>query len=202
MEENNQDINLAKVIFLGDNNVGKSSILASILNWKTSLPKKTIISRIFNKNDGSGEKVKINFYDTIKDENYDNINPIYYRYAQIAIIVFDVTKRSSFEILSEIMKKIKENAHSSIILILVGNKIDLEINSTRSTTKEEAEKYTKNIGAFYIEVSSLTREGIDDLVNLMINKIPKPDPNNQVVILQAIQPLQNNFCSRITCGAR
>ena len=100
------------------------------------------------------------------------------------------------------MKKIKENAHSSIILILVGNKIDLEINNTRSTTKEEAEKYAKNIGAFYIEVSCLTREGIDDLVNLMINKIPKPDPNNQVVTLQAIQPLQTNFCSRITCGAR
>ena len=203
MNENIGGNNEAKVIFLGDNGVGKSAILASIINGTTSLPENcTIFSGTFDKNDGSGEKVSITFWDTIKQENYKNHTPIYYKSALGAIVVFDITNRSSFEKLNEIIEKVKEEADPSIITFLVGNKKDLESNGNRVVTKEEAEKYAENIGAFYIEVSALSKEGINDLINLLTIRIPKPTQSNQVHRLYQQQPLKTNFCSRLTCGAR
>ena len=157
---------------------------------------------VFDKNDGSGEKVSITFWDTIKQENYKNHTPIYYKSALGAIVVFDITNRSSFEKLNEIIEKVKEEADPSIITFLVGNKKDLEANGNRVVTKEEAEKYAENIGAFYIEVSALSKEGINDLINLLSIRIPKPAQSNQVHRLYQQQPLKTNLCSRLTCGAR
>ena len=203
MNEFEEGIYTTKVIFLGDNGVGKTLILTSILNQKKSLPKNaTIFSKIFDKNDGSGEKLKIDFWDTIKQENLNNIIPIYYKNAQVAIIVFDITNRISFEKLDEIMRKVKDLSNPSIIVFLVGNKKDLAINGNRVITEEEAEKFAKSIGAFYSEVSALNKEGINELINLIVSKVPKPSPDNQVHRIYRVQPLQTNFCSRITCGAR
>ena len=87
--------------------MGKSAIIASIINGTTILPENcTIFIKTFNKNDGSGEKVSIKFWDTIKGENYNNISPIYYKSSSGAIIVFDIINRSSFEKLDEIVKKV------------------------------------------------------------------------------------------------
>ena len=203
MNEFEEGIYTTKVIFLGDNGVGKTLILTSILNQKKSLPKNaTIFSKIFDKNDGSGEKLKIDFWDTIKQENLNNIIPIYYKNAQVAIIVFDITNRISFEKLDEIMRKVKDLSNPSIIVFLVGNKKDLAINGNRVITEEEAEKFAKSIRAFYSEVSALNKEGINELINLIVSKVPKPSPDNQVHRIYRVQPLQTNFCSRITCGAR
>ena len=192
-----------KIFLLGDNGVGKSTILANIIYGKTKLPKNEIIySKIFEKNDGTGEKLQINFWDTINKENFNSIMPMYYKNAQAAIIVFDISNRSSFEKLDEIMNKVKEFAHKSIIIFLVGNKKDLEINGKRIISKEEAEKYAESVGAFYIEVSALKKEGIEDLLNIILNNIPKPSEDNQVFRLYRVQPLQKNFCEKVTCGAR
>ena len=114
-----------KVIFLGDNGVGKSAIIASIINGKTTLPENSsIFLKSFDKKDGGGEKVFINFQDAIKIENYNNL--IHHKSTSGAIFVFDITNRSSFEKVNEIMKKIKENSYPSKINCLVGNKKDLD----------------------------------------------------------------------------
>ena len=113
-----------KIIFLGDHGVGKSTILANIIYGKTVLSNNIkVFFKLFNKN--NGEKLTINFWDTTSQENYNNLIPIYYKNDQAAIIVFDIANRSSFEKLDDIMIKLKEFAHPSIIIFLVGNKKDL-----------------------------------------------------------------------------
>ena len=203
MEEYGERVYTTKIIFLGENDVGKSTILANIIYNKTVLPKGMYaFYKTFNKNDGSGELLKINFWDTAHQENYNNIVPMFYKNAQAAILVFDLGNRSSFEKLNEIMQKVREFAHPSIIIFLVGNKTDLEIQGNRVITREEAVKYAESIEAFYNEVSALQKQGIDDLVDLIVSKIPKPSQDNQVFRVERNQPLQMNFCTRVVCGAR
>ena len=93
------------------------------------------------------------------------------------------------------MNKNKEEANPSTITFLIENKKDLDNN--RAVTKEEAEKYAKNIESSF-EISTLKKEGINELINLMINKITKPAPDNY--ILQS-QPKQTNFCPKNIYGA-
>ena len=132
MEEYVEGAYSTKIILLGDNGVGKSTILANIIYKKTVLPNTShILFKTFNKNDGSGEQLTINFWDTANQENFKNIVPMYYKNAQAAILVFDLGNRSSFEKLNEIMQKVKEFSHPSIFIFLVGNKKDLEILGNR-----------------------------------------------------------------------
>ena len=195
MNANVDDSYTLKIIFVGDRGVGKSAIIASIINGTTTLPEHmTIFMKDFFKNDGT--HVFIQFWDSIIQEQNNNQNIFFIR-SSAAVVVFDITNRNSFAKLDEIINKIRENADPSITLIIVGNKIDL---NNRVISTEEAEKYAGTVGANYIEVSALSRQGINNLIDLMLHRIPRPPQNNNIH-LEDRPPLKANFCTRTICGA-
>lgn len=87
--------------------------------------------------------------------------PMYYRNANAALLVFDVTHHNSFVEVKTWIQELQRNVQEPMFLLLVGNKIDL--NELRAVSREEAFLYAQSIGAKYIETSVL-----EDQVNKKI----------------------------------
>lgn len=79
--------------------------------------------------------------------------PMYYRNANAALLVFDVTHHNSFVEVKTWIQELQRNVQEPMFLLLVGNKIDL--NELRAVSREEAFLYAQSIGAKYIETSVL-----------------------------------------------
>lgn len=153
-------INKYKTVVLGDSSVGKSSIgMRFTSNKFNSFEEPTIgASFITRALELEGNKFSFEIWDTAGQERYRSLAPMYYRNAVFAIVVYDITSYESYDNakvwINEVM--IKEFTH---VIILVGNKIDL--NSERKVSEEEAEKYAKENNILFIETSAKSGENIE-----------------------------------------
>jgi Ras-related protein Rab-21 len=87
--------------------------------------------------------------------------PMYYRNANAALLVFDVTNYSSFNEVKSWILELQKNVQEPMFLLLVGNKIDLE--DQRAVSREDAFIYAHSIGAKYIETSAIHDQGIEQV---------------------------------------
>ncbi len=153
-----------KIIFIGDQFTGKSSILARFAENKFEPDYQATIGLNF-----LSKNVKINnqdihllLYDCSGQEKFRNLIPMYARDANIIIFVYDITKKESFTHIPEWKSYLtNQNKLDEVIFCLVGNKIDLE--EQRQVTKEEGEKYAKDNNIIFQEVSAKTGDNISDL---------------------------------------
>lgn len=97
--------------------------------------------------------VKLQVWDTAGQERFRSMAPIYYRNANGALLVFDITDYNSFLSVKNWIKELHTNVKDPLVLILVGNKMDLESN--RQVQTSEAMQYAHSIGAEYSECSAL-----------------------------------------------
>ena len=97
----------------------------------------------------------------------------HYRRAAGALIVYDVTKKSTFEHATNWLKNINEMAEKNCITYLIGNKVDLLENheSNREVSTEEARKYAKENGLRFYETSALTSVKINDCFEDLLQEI-------------------------------
>lgn len=119
--------------------------------------------------------VRLQIWDTAGQEKYRGMTPMYYHNAQIAIIVYSVLDRESFDGVDTWNNSLKNNASADIVKFLVGNKVDLE--NDRQVSNEEGNEKARAIGAEFYEVSAKTGFGIEDLFGLIprtyFEKIPQ-----------------------------
>lgn len=87
--------------------------------------------------------------------------PLYYRKANAAIIVYDITSPNSFEAMKHWVTELRRNVEEAIGIFIVGNKCDL--SSHRTVSQEAARKFAESIGGNFFECSALSNEGIDDI---------------------------------------
>ena len=106
-------------------------------------------------------------WDTAGQERFRSIIPSYIRNSTVAVLVYDITSQTSFSNLSKWKDSICNIANPA--LVIVGNKVDLEVG--REISYEKAETYALSIGAKYIETSARTPININELFNL-IAEIP------------------------------
>ena len=120
-----------------------------------------------------GGYIKGQIWDSAGQERYKAIVAGHYRRAAGALIVYDVTKKSSFEHVTNWLKNIKEMAEKNCITYLIGNKIDLlDINENNREVKiEEAQKYAKENGLRFYETSALTSVRINDCFEDLLQEI-------------------------------
>ena len=119
-----------KVVLLGETGVGKTCLIERYTksefhdNFAPTLGgtfiEKEVTYKKYNKT------IKFQIWDTAGQEKYRSINKLFYSDANIAILVYDITKRESFDNIRRWLDEVKEFAPKSITLILVGNKKDLE----------------------------------------------------------------------------
>ncbi|KAB8338883.1 hypothetical protein FH972_021827 [Carpinus fangiana] len=117
--------------------------------------------------------VKISLWDTAGQEQYASVTRSYFRGASGALLVFDITRRNTFEAATKWLNDLRQIADDGIIVVLVGNKTDLANASTasdagrdepnrRQVTREEAEDWCRQNAAMqYVEASAKSGDGVE-----------------------------------------
>lgn len=161
-----------KVVLLGSGAVGKTCIATryvrgNFLNSTVS----TVGASYYTKTFVIGQdQYDFNIWDTAGQELYRSLTPMYYRNAHAALIVFDVTSRSSFEA-AEIWIKDLLDINEGVFAILIANKIDLD----RIIEESEGQKLADKYGLLYVETSACTGVGIDKAFQMIIQQIQNSD---------------------------
>jgi small GTP-binding protein len=133
------DLNL-KIIIVGDTSVGKSNIGTRYIDDKFSIETKATVGvEFFTKNIVINKcKIRAHIWDTAGQEKFRAITKSYYRGAKGAFVVFDLTRRETFNNTDKWISELKSNGENDLIIILLGNKSDLVMD--RCISKEEAQE--------------------------------------------------------------
>ena len=160
---------IIKLLTLGDTEVGKTSIVLRYSDDKFHQNKISTIGVDFKVKmiTKGNEKIKISIYDTAGQERFKNIVKHYYKGANGILLIYDISKRITFEKLQFWLDDLKENADiDNLFIYLVGNKNDKK--EEREVTFEEGNKFAKEKNLPFIEVSAKTGENINQLFDDMI----------------------------------
>ena len=150
-----------KVVLIGGSAVGKTSLFQRMEGRGFSRDQPSTSSACFEVKTEKGP-VKLIMRDTAGHESYRAIIPIFFRNASVVIIVFDVTKRNTFDSINEWFEFVRENAPENTKIVLVGNKTDLRESVKDSVQVSEIVRKGDEIGAiFSTETSALSGNGID-----------------------------------------
>ena len=163
-----EDAQHFKLIFLGDQYVGKSSILNRFYQDKFEQDYQATIGLDFHSKNVNinGNPVRLLLYDTAGQEKFKSLIPMYIRDANIILVVYDITNKDSFTHTEHWVNETKDLKREDAIFVLVGNKTDLEEN--RMVQVKEAEDFATEKGFLFQEVSAKTGENVEELFN---NKI-------------------------------
>ncbi|KAI8328612.1 P-loop containing nucleoside triphosphate hydrolase protein [Choanephora cucurbitarum] len=157
----------AKVVILGSQGVGKTSLVTRYIS-KTFSPNSTSTigaSFMTKKQTVDNCKVRLQIWDTAGQERFRAMAPMYYRGAQAALLVYDITSHESFEELSSWIEELKRNMTEDLVVVVAANKLDLQ--SQREVVYDDAQEYiTRVLGpeALLYEVSAKEDDGqIEDM---------------------------------------
>ncbi|KAJ3254644.1 hypothetical protein HK103_007054 [Boothiomyces macroporosus] len=180
-----------KLVLLGEAAVGKSSIVLRFVNGEFQDNKEPTIGAAFltQKCKLDDKIIKFEIWDTAGQERFHSLAPMYYRNAQAAVVVYDITKSASLEKAKAWVKELQRQANPNIVIALVGNKLDLQAN--REVTSEEAEEYAKESGLLFLEASAKTGESVGEIFT---------DIGNTVFDLAKKIPLENLAQTRSRTG--
>ncbi|XP_012458478.1 ras-related protein Rab11C [Gossypium raimondii] len=146
---------LFKIVLIGDSGVGKSNILSRFTRNEFFLESKSTIGVEFATRtlQVEGKTIKAQIWDTAGQERYRAITSAYYRGAAGALLVYDVTKRQTFDNVLRWLRELRDHADSNIVIMMAGNKSDL--NHLRAVSMEDAEGLAEKEGLSFLETSAL-----------------------------------------------
>ena len=156
-----------KAVLLGESGVGKTCIIARFINGTfennimsttgASYAGKTMVFEEFG-----GQCVKFEIWDTAGQEKYRSLTKIFYKDARIAILVYDITRKESYDELKNYWyNQLKECSPENIVIGIAANKCDLYDNE--AVSEDEARKFADEIGAVFRLTSASTNTGIEEL---------------------------------------
>lgn len=162
---------LYKIVLIGDSGVGKSNLLSRFTRNEFNLESKSTIGVEFATKSvvTQGKVVKAQIWDTAGQERYRALTSAYYRGAVGALLVYDISKRSSFESASRWLKELRDYADPNIIILLVGNKSDLK--HLRTITQDEAASFAAREELAFIETSALDATNVDTAFHKILTEI-------------------------------
>ena len=167
-----------KLVVVGDMGVGKTCIISRFINGTFTLnPVSTVGANYSRKIIDIPELDKeliLDIWDTAGQEQYKALAKIFFQGAKLAILVYDITRKESFDSMKDYWyKKLKEFAERDIVIGIAGNKSDLYLNE--AVPEKEARNYAKSIGAAFGLTSAMNNSGIEDLINTMGIKFLDPN---------------------------
>ncbi|WMV22110.1 hypothetical protein MTR67_015495 [Solanum verrucosum] len=163
---------LFKSVLVGDSAVGKSNLLSRFARNQFQLDSKPTIGVEFAyRNIRVGDKlIKAQIWDTAGQERFRAITSSYYRGALGALLVYDITRRTTFENLRKWLHELREYGSSDMVIVLVGNKSDLS-NSSRQVNIEDGQSLAQLEGLSFLETSAMENLNVEEAFLQMINKI-------------------------------
>ncbi|KAI3793521.1 hypothetical protein L1987_36140 [Smallanthus sonchifolius] len=162
---------LFKTVLIGDSAVGKSNLLSRFAKDKFYLDSKPTIGVEFAyRNTKVGDKiVKAQVWDTAGQERFRAITSSYYRGALGAMLVYDITRRGTFENLKKWLHELREFGNHDMVIVLVGNKSDL--TDLREVEVEDGKKLAQLENLCFMETSAKDNLNVEDAFLQMITKI-------------------------------
>ncbi|KAL6131537.1 hypothetical protein ACLB2K_069912 [Fragaria x ananassa] len=173
---------LFKIVLIGDSGVGKSNILSRFTRNEFCLESKSTIGVefatrtlqvLFEKKvvwcylymtsfviQVEGKTVKAQIWDTAGQERYRAITSAYYRGAVGALLVYDITKRQTFDNVTRWLRELRDHADSNIVIMMAGNKSDL--NHLRGVPGEDAQLLAEKEGLSFLETSALEAHNVEN----------------------------------------
>ncbi|EPS63681.1 hypothetical protein M569_11103, partial [Genlisea aurea] len=162
---------LFKIVLIGDSGVGKSNLLSRFTRNEFCLESKSTIGVEFATRtlQVEGRTIKAQIWDTAGQERYRAITSAYYRGALGALLVYDVTKPSSFDNISRWLKELRDHADSNIVIMLIGNKTDLKHLIAVNT--EDGQSFAEREGLSFIETSALEATNVEKAFKIILSEI-------------------------------
>ncbi|XP_058868491.1 ras-related protein Rab-2B-like isoform X2 [Acipenser ruthenus] len=110
--------------------------------------------------DINGKQIKLQIWDTAGQESFRSITRSYYRGAAGALLVYDITRRETFNHLTSWLEDARQHASSNMVIMLIGNKSDLELR--RDVGREEGEAFAREHGLIFMETSAKTAANVEE----------------------------------------
>jgi Ras-related protein Rab-14 len=160
-----------KYIIIGDMGVGKSCLMQRFTEqrYKQDLPHTIGVEFGTMIVDVNGELVKLQIWDTAGQERFRSVTRGYYRGAAGALLVYDVTRRSTFAHVGSWLADARSNTNPHTVMILIGNKSDLDEN--REVSYEEAAKFAEENNLLFLECSARTGDNVEQAFMSTAQKI-------------------------------
>ena len=171
-----------KCVLIGETAVGKTSIITQYINNEFNPDVKSSIGvdNLIKEMEIENTKIKFELWDTPGQEIYTSANKIFMKNTDIALIVYDITNKETFEKVNHWINLVKEvNGNRNLIIGIAANKSDLYENT--EVNREEGEEYAKKINALYFESTATDHENVvnifEELIKAYINTFKKKDKN-------------------------
>ncbi|WOL14788.1 ras-related protein Rab-21 isoform X1 [Canna indica] len=152
-----------KLVLLGDGRVGKTSLVVRYVNNVFSEKQEATVqaSYLTKRLVIGGVPVTLSIWDTAGQERFHALGPIYYRDADAALLVYDITDSDTFLRVRKWVKELQQMASRDIVMAIAGNKSDLV--RSKKYDIQEAESYATSIGARLFVTSAKSGTGIDEV---------------------------------------
>ena len=171
-DEDNYEM-MFKVVLVGDSFVGKTNIMRKYLKDEFHEDSKATVGVEVGSKQFTieGHSIKAQIWDTAGQERYKAITSAYYKGAKGAFVVYDITRKSSFESIDKWVNDLTAAADKKITIVVIGNKSDLE--DQRQIPKEKGEEKAAKLEVAFLETSALSGDNLDKAFELMMNEIYK-----------------------------
>ncbi|KAG1680293.1 Ras-related protein Rab-6A [Nymphon striatum] len=191
-----------KLVFLGEQSVGKTSIITRFMyDSFDSSYQATIgidfLSKVMYLEDRT---VRLQLWDTAGQERFRSLIPSYIRDSTVAVVVYDISNVSSFKMTEKWVEEVRTERGSDVIVVLVGNKTDL--SEKRQVTPEDGDNKAKELNAVFIETSAKTGYNIKQMFRTVTTKLPgleKPEIVNfeetvEINDIPQVKPEEESKC--------
>ena len=153
---------LFKYIIIGDTGVGKSCLLLQFTDKRFQPVHDLTIGVEFGARmiNIDGKQIKLQIWDTAGQESFRSITRSYYRGAAGALLVYDITRRETFEHLTTWLEDARQHSSSNMVIMLIGNKSDLD--AKREVKADEGLAFAKEHGLVFMETSAKTAANVEE----------------------------------------
>lgn len=153
---------LFKFIIIGDEAVGKTCLLLQFTDKRYRTTHQVTVGVEFGSRtvEIAQKLIKLQCWDTAGQDRFRSIIRSYYRGAAGALLVYDITRRDSFEHVSQWLQEARANADPELVITLVGNKCDKV--RERQVSYEEGHAFAHRYGLYFLETSAVTGHMVDE----------------------------------------
>lgn len=170
-----------KVAILGDEAVGKTALIKRHVNGESEFSHPATVWVDFTAETlrlDDGVAVHVQLWDIAGAPRFWTLAPSYADAASVVVLVFDVTRRATFENIQRWLDMVAAGLDENAMVILVGNKTDL--GDSRQVSREEGEASAQQLGAAYLETSAAAGAGVDELFRQAAKSAVKPTSQAQL----------------------